>query len=241
MTIGRPRLHLASVGSTSDVARERALAGAPHGALVTAAAQTAARGRQGRGWTTPPGSALAMSMVLREGLSGVVTLAAAVAVARACGSEAMIKWPNDVLIDGRKVAGILAEGRPHEGWVVLGIGVNVAVRAQDLPEELRSRAGTLGRSPADVEPFLTSLLAHLDVALGAPDEEVLAAWRARDALLGEPVAWNEGAGAGIARGVDEAGHLVVELNDGTTTALHAGEVHLARRPAPAPAPAREAG
>jgi BirA family biotin operon repressor/biotin-[acetyl-CoA-carboxylase] ligase len=231
--IGRPRLHLASVGSTSDVARERALAGAPHGALVTAGAQTAARGRQGRGWTTPPGSALAMSMVLREGLSsGLVTLAAAVAVARACGSEAMIKWPNDVLIDGRKVAGILAEGRPHEGWVVLGIGVNVAVRVDDLPAPLRSRAGTLGRSPGDVEPFLMSLLAHLDVALDAPDEEVLTAWRARDALLGEPVAWNEGAAAGVARGVDGAGHLVVELEDGTTTTLHAGEVHLARRPAP---------
>lgn len=231
--IGLPRLHLASVGSTSDVARERALAGAPHGALVTAGAQTAARGRQGRAWTTPPGTALAMSLVLREGLSsGLVTLAAAVAVARACGSEAMIKWPNDVLLDGRKVAGILAEGRPHEGWVVLGIGVNVAVRVEELPAELRDRAGTLGRALGDAEPFLGALLAHLDVALRAPDEEILTAWRGRDVLLGEPVAWGEGDGerAGVARGVDDAGHLVVELQDGTTTALHAGEVHLARRP-----------
>ncbi|HET6508713.1 MAG TPA: biotin--[acetyl-CoA-carboxylase] ligase [Baekduia sp.] len=231
--IGVPRLHLASAGSTSDVARERALAGAPHGALVTAAEQTAGRGRQGRVWTTQPGTALAMSMVVREGLSsGLVTLAAAVAVARACGSEAMIKWPNDVVLDGRKVAGILAEGRPHEGWAVLGIGVNVAVAVEDLPEELRDRAGTLGRGVGDVEPFLMALLAHLDVALGAPDAEVLTAWRARDALLGEPVAWGEGrgAGSGVARGVDDAGHLVVERPDGTTTALHAGEVHLARRP-----------
>jgi BirA family transcriptional regulator, biotin operon repressor / biotin---[acetyl-CoA-carboxylase] ligase len=226
--IGLPRLHLASVGSTSDVARERALAGAPHGALVTASAQTAARGRQGRAWTTPPGSALAMSMVLREGLSsGLVTLAAAVAVARACGSETMIKWPNDVLLAGRKVAGILAEGRPHEGWVVLGIGINVAVKVEDLPEELRDRAGTLGQEIADVEPFLGSLLAHLDVALAMGDDEVLTAWRARDVLLGEPVAWGDG--AGVARGVDDAGHLVVELDDGTTVPLHAGEVHLARQ------------
>jgi BirA family biotin operon repressor/biotin-[acetyl-CoA-carboxylase] ligase len=231
--IGLPRLHHASVGSTSDVARELALAGAPHGALVTAGAQTAARGRQGRAWTTPPGTALALSMVLREGpASGLVTLAAAVAVARACGSEAMIKWPNDVLLDGRKVAGILAEGRPHEGWVVLGIGVNVAVRLEELPEELRDRAGTLGRAPDDVEPFLGSLVAHLDVALSASDEEVLTAWRGRDALLGEPIAWGDGESDGIARGVDDAGHLVVELADGTTTALHAGEVHLARRPSP---------
>lgn len=223
--IGLPRLHLASAGSTSDVARDLAIAGAPHGALVTAGAQTAARGRQGRAWTTPPGSALAMSMVLRR-FDGLVTLAAAVAVARACGDDARIKWPNDILVDGRKVAGILAEGRPSEGWVVLGIGVNVAVEVEDLPEELRERAGTLGRGLADVEPFLSSLVAHLDVALAASGEEVLAAWRARDVLLGEPVAWGDG--AGVARGVDDAGHLVVELEDGTTTALHAGEVHLAR-------------
>lgn len=226
-TLGTPRRHFASVGSTSDVARELALGGAPHGALVTAGAQTAARGRQGRAWTTPPGAALAMSLVLREGLSsGLLTLAAAVAVARACGSEAMIKWPNDVLLDGRKVAGILAEGRPHEGWVVLGIGVNVAVDVADLPEELRSRAGTLGRSLADVEPFLGALLAHLDVALAAPDDEVLTAWRARDVLLGSPVAWADG--AGVARGVDDEGRLLVERDDGTTSALNAGEVHLAR-------------
>jgi BirA family biotin operon repressor/biotin-[acetyl-CoA-carboxylase] ligase len=229
--IGLPRLHFASVGSTSDVARERALAGAPHGALVTAGAQTAGRGRQGRAWTTQPGSAVAMSLVLREGLSsGLLTLAAAVAVARACGSEAMIKWPNDVLVDGRKVAGILAEGRPHEGWVVLGIGVNVAVDVADLPEELRERAGTLGRGLADVEPFLGSLLAHLGVALGMGPEEVLTAWRARDVLLGEPVAWDGGDRTGVARGVDGAGHLMVELADGTTVTLHAGEVHLARPP-----------
>lgn len=224
--LGLPRLHLASVGSTSDVARERALAGAPHGALVTAAAQTAGRGRQGRAWTTQPGSALAMSMVLRDGLTDVLTLAAAVAVARACGSASMIKWPNDVLVDGRKVAGILAEGRPHEGWVVLGIGVNVAVRVEDLPPDLHARAGTLGRGLGDVEPFLMSLLGHLDVALSAPADEVLTAWRARDVLLGEPVAWGDG--SGVARGVDDAGHLVVERSDGERVALHAGEVHLAR-------------
>jgi BirA family transcriptional regulator, biotin operon repressor / biotin---[acetyl-CoA-carboxylase] ligase len=229
--LGWPRLHLASVGSTSDVARELALGGAPHGALVTASAQTAGRGRQGRAWTTPPGSALAMSLVVRSGSSsGVLTLAAAVAVARACGSDAMIKWPNDVLLEGRKVAGILAEGRPHEGWVVLGIGVNVAVRVEDLPEELRDRAGTLGRELVDVEPFLGSLLAHLDVALAAPADEVLTAWRGRDVLFGEPVAWGDG--EGVARGIDGDGHLVVERADGTTTALHAGEVHLARRTVP---------
>ncbi|WP_445148110.1 biotin--[acetyl-CoA-carboxylase] ligase [Baekduia sp. Peel2402] len=227
--LGTPRLHFASVGSTSDVARDLAVGGAPHGALVTAAAQTAGRGRQGRAWTTQPGSALAMSMVLRS-FDPLLTLAAAVAVARSCGDAAQIKWPNDILIEGRKVAGILAEGRPGEGWVVLGIGVNVAVRVEDLPEELRGRAGTLGRSLGDVEPFLSSLLAHLDVALAAGPEEILAAWRGRDVLLGEEIGWGEE--RGIARGIDDDGHLVVERADGTRTALHAGEVHLAPRPAP---------
>jgi BirA family biotin operon repressor/biotin-[acetyl-CoA-carboxylase] ligase len=230
--LGTPRLHFASVGSTSDVARELALGGAPHGALVTAGAQTAGRGRQGRAWTTQPGAALAMSLVLRDGVGPLLTLAAAVAVARACGDEARIKWPNDVLVGGRKVAGILAEGRPGEGWVVLGIGVNVAVRVEDLPSELRARAGTLGRALADVEPFLSSLLAHLDAALAAAPEAVLAAWRGRDVLLGEEVGWGEGE-RGVARGIDDDGHLLVERADGSSTALHAGEVHLAPRPAPA--------
>jgi BirA family biotin operon repressor/biotin-[acetyl-CoA-carboxylase] ligase len=105
--LGTPRLHLRSTDSTSDRARELALAGAPHGALVTAAGQTAGRGRQGRSWTTHPGSALAMSLVLRDA-PPLLPLVAAVAVAQTCGADAGIKWPNDVLVDGLKVAGILA-------------------------------------------------------------------------------------------------------------------------------------
>jgi BirA family biotin operon repressor/biotin-[acetyl-CoA-carboxylase] ligase len=228
MSFGTPRLHHRAVGSTSDVARDLAMAGAPHGALVTASEQTAGRGRQGRSWTTRPGSAVAMSLILRE-LPPLLPLAAAVAVARAVGDAARIKWPNDVLVGGRKVAGILAEGRLHEGWAVLGIGVNVAVRVEDLPPELHDRAGTLGRGLGDVEPFLSSLLAELEVALALPGAELLPAWRARDALLDSEVSW--ATGAGIARGIDGEGRLVVELADGGRTALNAGEVHIGRLPA----------
>src|SRR3712207_9133025 len=89
----------------------------------------------------------------------LLPLAAAVAVAEVCGAEARIKWPNDVWLDGRKAAGILVEGRPFEGWAILGIGLNVAVRAEDLPPELRETATGLGRSPEDVEPTLSELLA----------------------------------------------------------------------------------
>jgi BirA family biotin operon repressor/biotin-[acetyl-CoA-carboxylase] ligase len=225
VTLGRPRLHLRETRSTNDRARALAAGGAPHGTLVTAAAQSAGRGRQGRSWSAPPGRALLMSVVLRD-VHPLVPLAAAVAVAQAIGDEARIKWPNDVLVDGRKVAGILAEGRPQEGWAVLGIGVNVAVRVEDLPRELHATAATLGRRPADVEPFLASLLAVLDRTLSLPVDQLLDAWRARDALLGRPISWS--AGHGTAAGIDGEGRLVVELPDGGRTSLDAGEVHLER-------------
>jgi BirA family biotin operon repressor/biotin-[acetyl-CoA-carboxylase] ligase len=149
-------------------------------------------------------------------------------VATACGPEAQIKWPNDIWVDRRKVAGILAEGRPHEGWAVLGIGVNVAVALTDLPEELRDRAGTLGRAVRDVEPFLSCVLTELERALALSPSALLDAWRARDALLGAEVSWT--GGSGVARGIDGEGRLVVDLPDGGRTALNAGEVHLGRVP-----------
>ena len=119
--IGSPRVHHRVTDSTNERAKELAAAGALHGTLVTADEQTAGRGRQGREWTAPRRSAVLMSVVLRE-LDELLPLAAALAVADAVQAGATIKWPNDVWIDGRKVAGILVEGRPQEGWAVLGMG-----------------------------------------------------------------------------------------------------------------------
>jgi BirA family transcriptional regulator, biotin operon repressor / biotin---[acetyl-CoA-carboxylase] ligase len=221
--LGTPRLHLRATTSTSDRARELAQRGAPHGTLVTAAQQSAGRGRQGRTWSAPPGQAALFSLVLRR-WPGLLPLAAAVAVAEAAGPQAQIKWPNDVLLDGRKVAGILAEGRPQEGWAILGVGVNVAVRVEDLPAELHATAGTLGRGPEDVEAVLAAVLDALERAVSLEPPALLHAWRARDALLGREIRWAEG--AGTAAGVDDAGRLVVDLPDGATTTLEAGEVHL---------------
>jgi BirA family transcriptional regulator, biotin operon repressor / biotin---[acetyl-CoA-carboxylase] ligase len=222
--LGRPRLHLRTTPSTNDRARALAEGGAPHGTLVTAAEQSAGRGRQGRTWSAPAGRALLCSLVLRDGTFALLPLAAGLAVARVAGPEAAIKWPNDVLVDGRKVAGILAEGRPPERWAVLGIGVNVAVRLEDLPAELHASAGTLGLRPADVEPTLARLLDALEEALALPPAALLAAYRARDALRGRSVAWAGGAGRAV--DVDDEGRLVVALADGSRTALAAGEVHL---------------
>ena len=225
--LGTPRLHLRETGSTNDRARELAAAGAPHGTLVTASAQSAGRGRQGRAWSAPPGAALLLSLVLRDP-PALLPLVAAVAVAETCGDEARIKWPNDVLIDGRKVAGILAEGRPQEGWAVLGIGLNVAVRLQDLPAELHDTAGTLGLPPSAVPARLAALLQALERALALDTATLLDRWRARDALLGSEGTWS--GGSGVADGIDGHGRLVVSLPGGGRTALDAGEVHLAAQP-----------
>lgn len=230
--LGMPRLHLRETGSTNDRARAAAAAGAPHGTLVTADRQTAGRGRQGRSWSAPAGHALLMSLVVRDP-PRLLPLAAAVAVADCCVQLAAqravtIKWPNDVLLDGRKVAGILAEGRPQEGWAVLGIGLNVAVRLADLPPELHDTAATLGLEPSQREAVLETLLEALQRSLALPAGDLLDAWRARDALLGHEVSW--AGGSGTAAGVDGDGRLIVGLPGGGRTALDAGEVHLGSGP-----------
>jgi BirA family biotin operon repressor/biotin-[acetyl-CoA-carboxylase] ligase len=223
VTLGTPRLHLRRTDSTNERARELASAGAPHGTLVTAAEQTAGRGRQGRTWTAPPGRALLLSLVLRVVQPALVPLAAGVATAETVGDDARIKWPNDVLVEGRKVAGILVEGRPQEGWAVLGIGLNVAIRPDDFPPELRESAGTLGGEPTDLDPTLARLLEALERWLVADQDTVIAAWRARDALEGRRIEWADGAGKAV--GIDDAGRLLVGTSSGTV-ALEAGEVHL---------------
>lgn len=242
--LGHPRVHLRRTDSTNERARALALAGAPHGTLVTAAEQTAGRGRQGRRWSAPPGDALLMSLLLRPGPPGdappdapppaPLPLAAAVAVCEVAdrsesGRQAQIKWPNDiVVVRGErfaKLAGILVEGRPQEGWAVLGIGLNVAVRVEQLPPELRDTATSLELPSQEIEPLLARLLAALQRHLGEPAAQTLAAWRKRDALHGREVSWSSGRGR--AAGVDGEGRLLVELADGARAALDAGEVHLA--------------
>jgi BirA family biotin operon repressor/biotin-[acetyl-CoA-carboxylase] ligase len=153
----------------------------------------------------------------------LLPLAAGVAVASVVGEDAKVKWPNDVLLDGRKVAGILVEGRPQERWGVVGIGLNVALRQDDFPPELRESAGTLGLDPEAIEPTLERLLAALERWIAASPEAVLEAFRASDALLDRPVRWAGGEGRGA--GVDGDGRLVVVTAQGTV-ALDAGEVHL---------------
>ena len=232
-------MHLRETGSTNDRARALAEAGAPHGTLVTASSQSAGRGRQGRCWSAPANSSLLMSLLLRPGSPcavppspppGLLPLIAAVAVCDVAGEDALIKWPNDIVLvrpTGRrltKLAGILVEGRPQAGWAVLGIGLNVAVRIEELPVELGASAATLGLGQDAIEPTLELLLAALARRLAAPTAQTLDAWRARDALRGREIGWTSGHGRAL--GIDAAGHLLVAPDGGGQIALDAGEVHL---------------
>lgn len=234
-TLGRPRAHHRVADSTNERAKALARAGAPHGTLVTADEQAAGRGRQGRSWAARPGTAVLMSVIVRDldERDATLPLTTAVAVceaAEACADvRCAIKWPNDVWIDGRKLAGILVEARPQEGWAVVGVGVNVTSANDDFPEELRGAATSLALESPDPEPpsreaVLAALLDALGARLTQSPDRILEAWRKRDALLGSRVEWS--GGEGTAAGVDDTGALVVETHDGRRT-LDAGEVHLA--------------
>jgi len=238
-----PLVHLDTVTSTNDHARALASTGAPGGTVVVAEVQTAGRGRQGRTWVAPRGSGLALSLLHRPGESGstrsaaYLPFAAAVAVSEACEGvsavKCQIKWPNDVLVGGRKIAGILIESRPADGWAVIGIGLNVDTREEHLGPDLSSSATSLrietgGR--VDRNLVLDALLDALAARLGCEQglEDVLAAYRQRDALEGKRVKWTSGGELrrGEAQGVDDDGNLVVLADGGERLALDAGEVHL---------------
>ncbi|HXF32204.1 MAG TPA: biotin--[acetyl-CoA-carboxylase] ligase [Solirubrobacterales bacterium] len=226
---GSPRRHFASVGSTNTIARELAAAGAPHGTVVTAEEQTAGRGRQGRTWAAPSGSALLYSAILRplEPRHSVLPLAVPLAVCETAerlrpGIECKVKWPNDIHLGGRKLAGILIEARPQDGWAVLGIGLNLTIAEDEFPDELRDRATSLFPERG-VEPA-SALSEALTRWLDAPEDRVLTEWRERDALRGREVTWEKG--TGIAEGIDERGYLLVRLAGGDRVALGAGDVHL---------------
>jgi BirA family transcriptional regulator, biotin operon repressor / biotin---[acetyl-CoA-carboxylase] ligase len=242
--LGTPRVHLRRTDSTNERARTLAAEGAPHGTLVTAAEQTAGRGRQGRRWSAPAGSSLLASLILAPA-PRLLPLAAAVAVCDAVDSargqgatdRAKIKWPNDVVLDRgpdlAKLAGILIEARPQQGWAVLGIGLNAAVDLTELPAELHDTAASLDLAPERIETLLADLLAALERRLAESPGETLAAWGERDALRGRTISWgspgetlDQTQTEGVAQGIDGDGRLVVALAGGGRTALGAGEVHL---------------
>jgi BirA family biotin operon repressor/biotin-[acetyl-CoA-carboxylase] ligase len=233
--IGFPRVHHRVLASTNERAKDLAREGAPHGTVVTADEQTAGRGRQGRVWVAPPRAALLMSLVVRDlgDREALLPLTTAVAVCDAVeglGVESCaIKWPNDVWVNRRKLAGILIEARRHEGVAVIGLGLNVSTAREDFPEELRDSATSLAMESPDRglsrEEVLAALMDAMEGWLVQEPQTVLAAWRQRDALRGNRVEW--AGGEGVAAGINETGALLVDTSAGQV-ALDAGEVHLRR-------------
>ena len=240
MKFGSPHRHFRQTDSTNERAKELALAGAPAGLVVTANEQSAGRGRRGNAWFAPPGAALLYSALLRPfdaKRAPLLPLAVPVAVCEAAEAIApvrcQVKWPNDVWIDERKVAGVLVEARPDEGWAVIGVGLNVAIADEYFPDDLRETATSLlpteaeGGLPPGGAPGVRRAPDALNETLAgwveASDDEVLSAYRPRDLLAGRRISW-EG-GSGVVRQVDEHGHLVVETEEGEVS-LGAGEVHL---------------
>jgi BirA family biotin operon repressor/biotin-[acetyl-CoA-carboxylase] ligase len=234
VTVGHPHRHFRSVGSTNDIARALAASGAPGGTVVTSEEQTSGRGRQGRPWATPAGSALAWSLLIRRAIKipGILPLVVGLAVCEAVESlgveRAHVKWPNDIWIDGRKCAGILVEARPQDGWAVVGVGLNLAIAEHEFPEEIRGRATSV-RNGATIVSATAALNREVGALLDADPKAALAQLKRRDALRGQRIAWDGGRLRGVASGIDEGGNLMVREGgpDGSSEfALNAGEVHL---------------
>ncbi|MFO8057278.1 MAG: biotin--[acetyl-CoA-carboxylase] ligase [bacterium] len=213
--------------STNDDAHELAASGGAAGAAVVAELQTKGRGRLSRSWLSPAGKNLLFSLVLPAELArhgpGLITLSAGVAVARALrkrGVDAAIKWPNDVRANGRKLAGILCEsGGPGADYLVAGMGINVDLKHEDLPAELREMASSLfmetGRMHGRAELF-KDVLAGLERELARIDEgrqsEVLAAWTDLAEMTGRRIKAHTPGGvlSGRAAGVRADGALLLD-------------------------------
>jgi BirA family biotin operon repressor/biotin-[acetyl-CoA-carboxylase] ligase len=239
------------VESTNDEVWDLAQQGADEGACVVADAQSRGRGRQGRGWHTAPGKGLALSVLLHAGCDpprspaeasryGTAPLVAGVALALAfdaLGIEARLKWPNDLLMGGRKVSGLLAEGRRTADGVdcvVLGLGVNVAQSTEDFPAELRALATSIalqGRPVAReyvAAAFLNALEPLWDEHQEGDARQALDLWRERAAFWGRPVTVDSPAGRieGTARDLDDRGGLVIAPASGPPITVYAGDLQV---------------
>jgi BirA family biotin operon repressor/biotin-[acetyl-CoA-carboxylase] ligase len=244
--LGRTLHHFETLPSTNAQAFELAQDGALNGEVVIAEAQTAGKGRRGRSWVSPAHKNLSMSVILKPEISPArapeVTLVAAVALAETlneAGAQALIKWPNDVQLEGRKVAGILTElsadtERVH--FVVLGIGVNLNTEPGDFPDDLRELATSVSIMRGQPVPralFTAALLTKLETWLDAWQEDGFGAvrerWKALSSILGKDVLVRSDSKElrGVAEDIDDAGALLLRV-DGRIERVLAGDVEQVR-------------
>jgi BirA family biotin operon repressor/biotin-[acetyl-CoA-carboxylase] ligase len=227
--LGQPYLFEQSCGSTQELLQ----ADLPEGALAVCDEQTEGRGRLGRTWTSPPGTAILCSVLLRpppERVAAELSLVAGTAVAEALevavGLAVQVKWPNDVMLNRRKVAGILAEA--SEGTVVVGIGVNVNQERTELPENTQVAAAslyTIDGVKRDRAPLLAAIVERLernyDAWLERGLDGVYDSLGSRDFLRGRRVTVEGSTGVGVA--IDRSGRFVVDL-DGEKRVIESGEI-----------------
>jgi BirA family transcriptional regulator, biotin operon repressor / biotin---[acetyl-CoA-carboxylase] ligase len=257
--LGRPVIFFERVGSTNDVACRQAAAGAAEGLLVVADKQTAGRGRMGRSWWAPKAASLLFSLLLRPAIpparAGQLTmclgLGAVEGIERVTGLHPTLKWPNDLLLDGRKLGGMLAELRAtgdRVEFAVLGLGLNVNAAPPDLAETSICLATVLGRAVDRVE-LLAEILARCeawyerllatqagrpsskpDAERWKPDaaEPISTAWSARLDTLGREVTVGFAGGQlhGRAVGITPEGALLLEQEDGQIHVVWGGDVML---------------
>lgn len=245
-TLGRTVYYFDEVDSTSNRAKALAMEGAPDGAIVVSETQGGGRGRLSRGWFSPRGKGVWFSIVLRPRFlpqeAPKCTLMAAVAIVRgiraATGIEVGIKWPNDILYDGKKLVGILTEmSAEMDGinYVVIGMGINVNILPDELPEEIRASATSLaaagGRSYRRLD-VLTASLAAMEPLYEQVQQRgfapVLDAWRSHAVTLGQEVnvISVDQVFSGLAVDIDSEGALLVKKPDGALERVLAGDVSI---------------
>ncbi|MFQ6064369.1 MAG: biotin--[acetyl-CoA-carboxylase] ligase [Candidatus Bathyarchaeia archaeon] len=247
--VGRETHHFAEITSTNDVAKELAAKGAKEGTLVISETQTLGRGRLGREWASPEGG-LWFSIILRPKVdprdAPKLTFTAAVAVARAIREmfnlEAEIKWPNDVLICGKKVCGILTETSIKGeivDFVVVGVGINANASLDSFPENLRDTITSLKeeiKEEIEREEFLCALLEKLEhyykLFLQKEFDLILEEWRRLARFLGQyvEVASFDERIKGLAVDVDQDGALVIKLRNGTAKRVKEGDLRIQKPP-----------
>jgi BirA family biotin operon repressor/biotin-[acetyl-CoA-carboxylase] ligase len=241
---GRNLRLLGSVPSTQDELRLLAEQGAPEGTLVIAEQQTSGRGRMGRSWISPAGKGIWMSLLLRPPvplpLTPQLTLLAAVALSRAISRivplEIGIKWPNDLLVNGKKISGILLESAAEDErlrYVVVGLGISVNLEPEDYPEELLEKAISLkmaSGSSINRSELIASILEEFerlyDLYLQEGFTPIRSLWEAHSVTLNNPTQLYtpQGSFHGIPRGLDPMGGLQVELEDGSYRTIYSAEV-----------------
>lgn len=226
-------LHFKEVTSTNDVAFDFAQKGGEHLTCVTADVQTKGRGRRGRVWSTIPFKSLASSFILKGEQSELLPFIASLAVLETIQKfvpEAVIKWPNDILINRQKTAGILIEryGQSADTFYIVGIGINVFKFEEGYFDE-SVNATTLeffSKKTVSVEGVLKHLITALPKYLTMSDEEVLSIYRKKCVTIGSSVTWkgDKNTLTGLAKSVTNTGALILEQDDGTTVEILSGDI-----------------